>query len=1475
MNSNNRIRPRPTSRTTSNSSTSTGVPVPQSLQHQRRSVSSGNRPTSLHNNSSNNNNHANNSRSDAHADSGSSLVPIWALAAANVNLVDHSTKATATSSFRKAAKGMGMGTNNYTQQSMSYLQRNPTSTPLSPDMKNKQSQSMSQLQSQSQSQSQIYNNADAISEYSGTKKWIRSGNKWIITSQTREGKIHPTAVSSYGTNSPTRYDASASASAISSFAGSSTSGLYTRMRMATTPGGFRYMPALHTHLNVQKKGEAVPSSEGGISAMTGITSNSNGGHGGSGGGSSHVMEGRFQNSYLLDAKPILPMIHHVKEKEMATAMAMQLQMAKQMEKEMHNRKKSGGLSSSGYDSEGICEERLKEWKENFVEKFIDEGDFGLGGNHTQGRIRSKSLDSDCDSEANSNMVRLTEWKEEQYRQSSSQVQQAQEQSQSHSHSRSNFNGQSQSQSHSRFNSVLQSPIIPPTASKIMDSHEPMHHPLADDSINAKDSFENGYDSSNYKVRLKEWKEKQYSYYGSGTGNGNGTSTNTAASGAGGGGKSLSFRPMPESAEFHSFDYEYDSDSTRRERLKEWKEQFGNVNREQEMRLPPKPHHRMEDVQRCSSLTAETGGFGDFDIMNTVQSLSLDRPQSPLETINSTATTKSRRGKAVPGGGIFPMTSPQRKQNEVGFSQSSIHKTLPPLTPPRTENYSGNILTPKMANSANAGKKRQQESDMETLQAQPEESHVVAKAAKFLLSLSPLSNSEDGPASIARDYLIGGNDYNNESHPMSPPNAKKGVGASAALNLWNKPGRSDSIQSDDSFIPIGDASFESSVNMRLPSWDNCLYVRAEGARSGRICLSSTHLFFIYEESDSLMARYGWNRDQLDDFLLELEGPSSRGATPVNVPLDESGQGEAVELIGSDGRLVNFMALLENGFENSSLRSSFERQKENPVDRKKGSERVDSKYSSLRGLNLSPSNALNNTSIEVRKHVAIKKMNIKRDAASPVTGEGQRQLYMDELPPISLSSSSLDSFVDYEEMLKVEEANQAKDNSFSRDLNEDVMNNSIIRAIKEEAHMRLQEDERTASFSAIDKTETSNAMSDQDDTTLYGNQTNVSSFSEPDLDMDPNQERILYISGKANVKRRYIGIKWPLTELAEIFDRRYMMKEVGLELYAPSSSQLTTASASSVGAANSTDEIDVPLGPLSQSSIFLVIPGFDAKSPRFRRRRMSRRDTFVDTLKRYATHINDAHWQGSPRLQRKWKWRKSDKTDPLSAITRAWRKGHISNFDYLLRLNAISGRSFHDPGNYPIMPWVLSNFTSTSVPDLGDERNYRNLSKPMGALCPDRLRKFQEKYASLFHSTDTAIPPFMYGSHYSNTGGVVLHYLVRVRPFAGLHRQLQGGQFDLPDRLFRSVSQTWDICSKTSTTEVKELTPEWYSETSFLKNTHGFNLGTSAADGATVSDVVLPPWANGDPLKFIEVMRNALESDYCSAHLPDWIDLVFGW
>ena len=218
--------------------------------------------------------------------------------------------------------------------------------------------------------------------------------------------------------------------------------------------------------------------------------------------------------------------------------------------------------------------------------------------------------------------------------------------------------------------------------------------------------------------------------------------------------------------------------------------------------------------------------------------------------------------------------------------------------------------------------------------------------------------------------------------------------------------------------------------------------------------------------------------------------------------------------------------------------------------------------------------------------------------------------------------------------------------------------------------------------------------------------------------------------------------------------------------------------------------------------------------------------------------------------------------------------ISNYAYILRLNALAGRTLHDISHYPVLPWVLSNYHSSTPPDLSDPSNFRTLSKPMGALDSHRLDKFIKKYHSLSGSNteEDSGTAFMYGSHYSTGGGVVLHYLVRVEPFSTLHRTLHGQSFDVPDRLFSSIENTWRQCSRDSPTEVKELTPEWFTDPRFLECNPNLNLGRRI-NGEIVRDVELPPWANS-PLGFTQTNARALESDVCSNALHEWLDLIFG-
>lgn len=226
--------------------------------------------------------------------------------------------------------------------------------------------------------------------------------------------------------------------------------------------------------------------------------------------------------------------------------------------------------------------------------------------------------------------------------------------------------------------------------------------------------------------------------------------------------------------------------------------------------------------------------------------------------------------------------------------------------------------------------------------------------------------------------------------------------------------------------------------------------------------------------------------------------------------------------------------------------------------------------------------------------------------------------------------------------------------------------------------------------------------------------------------------------------------------------------------------------------------------------------------------------------------------------------------LSQWTREWVAGNISNSRYLSILNEAAGRSINDFTQYPIFPWVLTDYVSTTL-DLDDPAVFRDLSRPIAALNNARLQHGRETYEAMkpIMGQDRA---WMYGSHYSNPG-IVVFYLLRSCP--NLMLRLQNGRFDVPERLFSSVGGAWASVTKWNS-DVKELIPEFYTPGGgqFLIEPAEAGSGQcSSGESTALQDVALPPWATS-PEDFISKMAGALEAPAVSLKLHKWIDLIFG-
>ncbi|VDO39425.1 unnamed protein product [Haemonchus placei] len=343
----------------------------------------------------------------------------------------------------------------------------------------------------------------------------------------------------------------------------------------------------------------------------------------------------------------------------------------------------------------------------------------------------------------------------------------------------------------------------------------------------------------------------------------------------------------------------------------------------------------------------------------------------------------------------------------------------------------------------------------------------------------------------------------------------------------------------------------------------------------------------------------------------------------------------------------------------------------------------------------------------------------------------------------------------------------------------------------------------------------------------------SITATDLFFDADEENPLYKKQDPKVLRYCESLhgRWNLQEIRAVFLRRHLLQNIALELFLATRTAVMFAFPDQETVRNVVYQL-----PRVGVGVKYGLPQSRKTSLMTPRQLFKHSDMCLKWQKNLTFHSSNFHLE-------------------------------ISNFDYLMFLNTVAGRTFNDLNQYPVFPWILTNYSSDQL-DLNVAANFRDLSKPIGALSESRRKYFQERYTSW---EDEAIPAFHYGTHYS-TQAFTLNWLMRVEPFTTMFLDMQNGRFDHPDRVFHSIAETWDHCQKDSH-DVKELIPELFYLPEMLRNNNGFDLG-QRSDGAKINDVVLPKWASS-PEEFVLLHRQALESDLVSCQLNQWIDLIFGY
>ena len=233
---------------------------------------------------------------------------------------------------------------------------------------------------------------------------------------------------------------------------------------------------------------------------------------------------------------------------------------------------------------------------------------------------------------------------------------------------------------------------------------------------------------------------------------------------------------------------------------------------------------------------------------------------------------------------------------------------------------------------------------------------------------------------------------------------------------------------------------------------------------------------------------------------------------------------------------------------------------------------------------------------------------------------------------------------------------------------------------------------------------------------------------------------------------------------------------------------------------------------------------------------------------------------------------------------WKKGLISNYDYLLLLNRYSSRSFNDPSNYPVFPWLLNQYEKLESFNLNEKENlFSNLNEQMRdfkypiSLQTHKKREYaKEKYKE---DIEEGIKfPAHTGVHYS-TSAYVYFYLMRQQPYCNLLIKLQAYNLENTNRCLQSILNVQATRMKGA--DNRELIPEFFSKIEYFLNLNCDYYGILYFNSLNLDDCEMDLFSNknnfelSNYVNFILQHKNLLNSKIIGDELNQWIDIIFGY
>ena len=205
---------------------------------------------------------------------------------------------------------------------------------------------------------------------------------------------------------------------------------------------------------------------------------------------------------------------------------------------------------------------------------------------------------------------------------------------------------------------------------------------------------------------------------------------------------------------------------------------------------------------------------------------------------------------------------------------------------------------------------------------------------------------------------------------------------------------------------------------------------------------------------------------------------------------------------------------------------------------------------------------------------------------------------------------------------------------------------------------------------------------------------------------------------------------------------------------------------------------------------------------------------------------------------------------------WKEGKISTYDYLLKLNKFSSRTYNDLNQYPIMPWTF----------MADKR-LRNFDLPMSLQNEESKERFLEL------PYDNEEQQNRYHNYHYSLSEYIYYYLMRVKPFTEILLKYEDSNFDLPERQFYDIRQTLLLCENYEAN--REPIPELYTIPEVYLNLNCNDFGEDEVNNnGRIHNVKFSTYVE-NAYEFIYDFKFRLNNDEkINNNINMWFNFIFG-